>query len=429
MKKSMMKFIICIISFSLLITLFTGFSSAKKATSKESVTLTILANQDWANKPYMKRAWQNYEEKTGNKLDIQIVPIDSGESVMQTRFATGEFPDIFMHFGGNSLAPYQPDKNFVNMSNEKWVSDLKAFALPQATFNKKVYGLPLWEGSVSGILYNKKMFKKSGIKTPTTEKEFLAACETLKKNNITPIYMGFKDVWPIFPQFGMDVITKNPSVLDKLNTNKLKYANITEFINMLSFYKNLAVKGYLGKKFSTNTFDGQAKALGEEKYAMAYCWDTYLTTDLDTKYPGKSKDFGIMPIFSGVNNTGSYEGPNACLQFVCKNGKNVEAAKEYLRFMAQPENLNIAYKGEQTQTYFKSVTTNIPSPQYVEAKKSVDSLITASTAWARIIGFDQVEMVKPMQDLMLGNLSVAETAKAMDDVRIGSAKAQKAPGF
>lgn len=408
-----------------------GNVGVSKETSKvkESVTLTVLANQDWVTKPYIKKAWTNYEDSTGNKLDIQVVPIDSGETVMQTKFATGDIPDIFMHFGGNSLTPYQPEKNFVDMSDEFWVDDIKDYGLIQAKVKDKVYGLPLWEGSICGILYNKELFSKYNIDKPTTEDEFLAACETLKNNGVTPIYMAFKDVWPIFPQFGLDVIVKDPDVLNKLNTNQIKYGDLDQFRSMMTFYKKLADLGYLGEKFSTNTFDGQARALGEETYGMVYCWDTWISTDLEAKYPGSMEKFGIMPIFLGVNEEGTYEGPNACLTYVPNKGKHVEEAIEFVRFLAQPENLNLAYDGEATQTYFKSVTTNEPSPQYIESKESIERLVNASVAWSSIIGFSQVEGVKPMQQLLLDDISVEETIQLMDEERIKTAKAQKAEGF
>jgi raffinose/stachyose/melibiose transport system substrate-binding protein len=156
-----------------------GDSNASAETQKEaetstgSVTLTILANQDWVSKPYMKAAWQNYEQQTGNKLDIQAVPIDSGEQIMKTKFATGEIPDIFMHFPGHGLAPYRPADNFVEFSDAPWVSDLMPYVVDQAKYDGKVYGLPHWEASISGMIYNKEIFNDLGITVPTTQAEFV----------------------------------------------------------------------------------------------------------------------------------------------------------------------------------------------------------------------------------------------------------------
>lgn len=294
-------------------------SAASAAPAKKSVTLSILANQDWVTKPYMKAIWANYEAESGNKLDIQAVPTDSGEQVMSTKFATGDIPDIFMHFGGYGITPYSPDKNFVDYSSAPWVNDVEPYVLDQAKYNGKVYGVPFWEASISGVLYNKDIFSKLNIAVPKTQSEFQAACDKIKASGTTPIYMAFKDVWPLFYQFSVDTMVKDSSVLGKLNSNKLKYADILEFSTMLNWYKTMATKGYLGNMYTTNTWDGAAAALGTGKYAMIYCWDSWTSSDLEPKYPGFSSKIGIMPAFLGAPDQGTYEGPNVCNTFVNKN--------------------------------------------------------------------------------------------------------------
>ena len=291
-------------------------------TAKTPVTLSIIANQDWVTKPYMKAAWANYENVTGNKLDIQALPIDNWETVMKTRAAAGELPDIVMTFAGPVLDAMRPAENFFDLSNEPFVKDLKPFVLPQVTYKGKIYGLPLWEGSVSGTLYNKDIFKKLSISVPKTQAEFWAACETIKKAGITPIYLAFKDIWPALPQFGLDPIAKKyPGFVDKLNSNKLTFAGVPEITNLVGFYKTLVDKGYLGADFVSNTWDGQAKALGEGTYAMALAWDQYLYSDLEPRYAGAAAHFGIMPFFMDVAPEGSYEGPNACMTLRQQEGQ------------------------------------------------------------------------------------------------------------
>jgi len=403
-------------------------TAAAATASKEPVTLTILANQDWVTKPYMKAIWQLYEDKTGNKLDIQAVPIDSGETIMKTKFATGEIPDIFMHFGGSGLA-YQPEKNFVDFSDAAWVADVQDYVLPQASFNDKVYGLPFWEASISGIIYNTEIFESLGLKMPTTQAEFMTACETIKAAGITPMYLAVKDTWPLLYQFGVDNMFLDSAVLGKLNSNTLKYADIPEFKTMIQWYKDMADNGYFGEKFATNTWDGAPAALGEGKAAMMLAWDSYANSDLDTKYPGISEKFSIMPAFVGAVDGGSYEGPNVCLTFANKNGKNVDAAIEYINFMADPANYNEAFKDYGTTPVFKGQNTIKTTALYNSAAEVIAEKTVASTAWPSVIGFTQVEGAKYIQECMLGISSVDECIAAMDNDRMQIAKAQQTPGF
>ncbi len=165
--------------------------------TKEPVTLQIMANQDWVQKSFMQKSWEAYEEATGNTLELIVVPIDSGEEFMLTKFATGDIPDIFMHFGGLGLTPFDPEKNFVDFSDAEWVDDIMPYVISQTMYDGKLYGLPFWEAAVSGTLDNKEIFADLGIDIPATQTEFEAACETIKNAGITPIYMAFKDVWPL----------------------------------------------------------------------------------------------------------------------------------------------------------------------------------------------------------------------------------------
>jgi hypothetical protein len=48
---------------------------------------------------------------------------------------------------------------------------------------------------------------------------------------------------------------------------------------------------------------------------------------------------------------------------------------------------------------------------------------------AGIVGYSQVESVKPIQMMMLGQLGVADTVKQIDDIRIKVAKARGLAGF
>lgn len=395
---------------------------------KEPVTLTLLANQDWVSKQYMKNIWALYEEKTGNKLDIQVVPIDSSETVMKTKFATGEIPDIFMHFGGYSLAAYNPEENFVDFSDAAWASDIQGYITDQVKYNGKTYGLPFWEAAITGTVYNKAVFNELGLTAPKTQAEFEVVCDKLLAAGVTPIFMAFKDVWPLLYQLPMDEMVKDPETLAKLNSNQITYADLEGFPEMLAWYQTMAEKGYLGDMYTTNTWDGGATALASGEYGMMYVWDSWVDTDM-AGYPDEAKEMGFMPAFLGYPEQGTYEGPNVCMTFANKNSKNVEAATDFVNFMADPENYNVAFDGFGTAPVFNGQTTNITTPLYAENIDSINENSNSSIAVNSIIGFTQVDGAKYIQELMAGALTVDECIAAMDKDRIAIAAAQQIEGF
>lgn len=439
MKKNMLKVIAIVLSVVML-TVFAGCSSKTNKENisntedqnsdkeKKTVTLVVMGNQEDINRDYMQKAFANYEAKTGNKLDLQGLPSDSSEQVALTKFNTGDIPDIFMHFGGYQLKAFNPEKNFVDFSDATWVDDILPTVKNQAIYNGKVYGLPHWEASMSGIIYNKEIFKKLGIDIPKTQEEFNDACDKIKDAGITPIYLAFKDAWPLLFQFSVDTMVEDTEILEKLNRNQIKYADIPEFRKMVEWYKMIADEGYIGDKFTTNTWDYAVDALGKEEAAMMICWDTWIA-EIDKKYPGTSSKMGLMPAFLGTPNEGTFEGPNVSLLLANKNSKNVDAAIEFVNFMATPENYNYAFEGFQTAPVFKGQETHVATPQYIEAKKIIEEVGRPSIAWANIIGFSGIDGAKYLQELMIGNITIDECIKGMDDERINIAKSQGIEGF
>ena len=154
---------------------------------------------------------------------------------------------------------------------------------------------------------------------------------------------------------------------------------------------------------------------------MMFCWDTWFDTDYDSEsYDYVAEDFGIMPVFMGTCDEGTYEGGNVNLMMANKNGENVEVAKDFINFMAQPENYNEAFDGVSTAAVFKGQTTNVNSVQYEENKESVDKLIRPSAAQPKIVGFNQGEGGKALLQLMSGDISVEECIKLIDQDRIAT---------
>jgi ABC-type glycerol-3-phosphate transport system substrate-binding protein len=390
--------------------------------SKGGVTLTLYGNASDTVKPYMTRIISLYEAESGNKIDVQGLDGNNTEAIALTKFTTGDIPDLFMHFGNYNLLNYNCAENFYDFSDAPWVSDIVDAVLPQTKVNGRIYGLPYWEASVSGVYYNKVIFEKLGITLPTTQREFEAVCDKLLAAGVQPVYLPTTDSWCILYQYALDPVFDSPegeSLLEKLNSNEITYADIPQFRSMLEWFKRAADKGYYGKTFLSDRWDYTIEVLGTGEAAMIYCWDTWFDTDYDSEsYTYTKNDFGLMPAFMGTNEEGTFEGPNVSLMMVHKNSPRVAAALEFIEFMSKPANYNVAFAGVATNPVFKQQTTNVPSPQYQEVKDWVDRVGHASVAQPKIIGYSQVQGGKIIQDLMGGKISINECIKLLDEDRI-----------
>lgn len=350
--------------------------------------LTVWGRKVDLERNYMTKAFKRYEKLTGNKIELVYFPADEFEQAVSKALETEkEAPDLILSFGGTNIDSFNPEENLYDFSDAQWVNDLTDNSLNQTLYHGKIIGLPHWEASISGTIYNKKLFKKLKLEIPTNQTEFLQVCQTLLENNITPLYLPCKDSSMLLYQFPLDTIVEDRDTLETLNEGKIGYKDIPEMKKIIKWYCTMEDKGYLGNNYLEQDWDGMNEALKSEKYAMLLCWDSWLYTD----FTGEPSDFGLMPAFMGIPDKGTFEGPNLSLMLVNKNSTKVEGAVDLVTFMADPYNYNDAFEGIYTAPVFKQQLTKISTPQYVEASSWIEENYYNSTAWLRIRGFSQTD--------------------------------------
>ena len=122
-----------------------GGADANAGGAQGGVTLSIMGNANDLAKPYMTKMFDLYEQKTGNKLDIVSIEASTFDTVATSKFATGDIPDVFVHFNNSSLSNYDVANNFYYMNDEAWVSDLTDGAHSYVLDAQgNVLGLPFW---------------------------------------------------------------------------------------------------------------------------------------------------------------------------------------------------------------------------------------------------------------------------------------------
>lgn len=349
-------------------------------------TITVWGRSEDLNRSYILRGFQRYEELTGNTVSAQGFTSDRLEQEVYDALQTKrDGPDVLLSFGGVNIDSFDPEKNFYDFSDARWVDDLTDTSINQAVYHGKVIGLPYWEVSISGTLYNKTIFKELGISVPQNQEEFMQACRILLENGITPLYLPCGSPTMMLYQFPMDAVMEKGDTLDSLNSGRTRYSDIPEMRDIIEWYRTMAQDGFLGERYMENDWDGMSPALSSGEYAMMLCWDTWLYTD----FQGDPAQFGLMPAFVGYPEEGTFEGPNLSLLMVNKNGSQVDAALDLITFMADPYNYNEAFEEIYTAPVFKHQVNSISTPQYAEASRWIEENYRDSTAWLRVQGFSQ----------------------------------------
>lgn len=378
-------------------------------------TLTVWGRQTDLARSYMTRAFARYEELTGNTVEIVNFSPEELERHAAAAFrGETEAPDLLLGFGGTNIDAFDPDENFYDFTDAVWVDDLTEVSINQTIYHGKVIGLPHWETSISGTLYNKDIFERLGLTPPQTQTEFLAVCETLLQNGITPLYLPGGSPTMMLYQFPLDTLVETGDTLDKLNSGAAGYHDLPGMETVVEWYRTMADRGYLGQDYLQNDWDGMSRALDSGEYAMMLCWDTWLYTD----FTGDPSRFGLMPAFLGVPEQGTFEGPNLSLLMVNRHSERVDAAVGLVTFLADPYNYNAAFEGIYTAPVFKQQVAGISTPQYVEAERWIEENYRDSIAWLRIRGFSQSDAACIL-DYMQGreNYTAVDCLREMDALR------------
>ena len=165
-----------------------------------------------------------------------------------------------------------PEKSCIDLTAEEWTKRLKTEWLPAVSYKGRVYGLIVWDDTLGWVYtYNDKIFRRLGLSAPRTYEEFVAVCERIKQAGIVPIYEPGASRWHTsltFFEMGSTFEQNSPDLYERLNTNRLKFADYPPFRQALGQILFAANRGFFGSDFMANTIEGSKTALISGAAAM-----------------------------------------------------------------------------------------------------------------------------------------------------------------
>lgn len=373
------------------------------AEEKKDITLTFGSHQSGLpTSGIVQDLAKEYEEKTGVKIDFQVIPDAQWRDLLKVKLDSGEAYDI-MNVDADPLSlvsRINPEKNCVDLSDQEWVSRMDPVVLDDISVGGKVYGIQFNGPRRSGFMYNKKMFEDHGLSVPTTYEEFKNVCQTLLDDGIIPIYEATQNGWhqvtPLF-ELGSYYITKYDDLYAKLNNNEMRVADVKEILTVLQEIKEFADLGYYGDNFMNQSVEGAKEAFANGEIAM-FCNDSGWATELETEYPETTENVGFFVAPWADNQTISCN-PTCNAYFINSNSEHIEEAKDFFNFLAEHDNLQKMLDGATNLTslcwpeieskekpefaeYFKTLPQGIVmqvgvsyiDPQWMDVGKDIDAM-------------------------------------------------------
>ena len=177
-------------------------------------------------------------------------------------------PDIFTGWGGGILQSYVNAGDVYDLtkalnSDPAWKNRFLKSVMPPVTINGHIYGVPNDNVQPVFMFYNKPLFQKYHLAVPKTWNQLLHDIAVLKKNNVVPITLGGKDVWPdlMYEEYLVDRIG-GPKVFDDVVAKKKNAWSNPAFLKANTMIQQLVKAGAFEPGFSSVSFNtGQSTAL------------------------------------------------------------------------------------------------------------------------------------------------------------------------
>ena len=308
-------------------------------------TITVMASQDWVEDAEQELG-KKFEEQTGIHVDYQIVPADQYQDLLLTRLNSGEGPDIWGAQSGFALkTTYNVEENAVDLSNEPWMSSYSKFSAEQTGVDGKNYGLTYYDTTTDYyMVYNKKLLEAAGAKVPTTFAELTDTCDKLLASGVTPIYEPLADGWHVLMLWagnGQVHDKVEPGIIDKLNKNETTFAENENMKKAIDQLNTLAQNGYFGDNYMSDEFADAEGYMASGEFAMCNLKpgsiNKIVESDLN-KNGYTADDFGlfVLPICDNQYLNIHPTGPS---RFIYSGSKNIDAAKQYLAFLLEKDNV------------------------------------------------------------------------------------------
>lgn len=403
-------------------------AEVKKASGK--ITFTAINGGDTEVQAF-NEIIENYQKQSDVEVKLESLPNSNDyENIIKTRFATNDPPDVFYFWSGsNQYTNMKADTSLVEVTNEEFVNDLTDAIKAYQTVNGKIYGVPWGTYNALGVFYNKAVFSKLGVSLPNNYQDFLNICKAAKDAGITPVFEAAGTVWPtqIFTLCGFQSIIY-PAMggeegVDKIVNNKVKLKDIPELKDVFTKYYELNKLGYMNKDLASATYDMQEEAISKGTAAMILQGD-WMLPDLQSKFKN-ADELGYFPLPSDKDKGIASLYPPKQL-FISKNGKNIDGALDFVRYMTKTDSLNIWYKLNAGIPVYKSATATQYAPQkdifeYIKSNQGIVQIQLKIKA-----GFADFDKI--CQELILtGNVDKA--IQMMNDNYLKDGKDKQIPEF
>lgn len=266
-----------------------------------------------------------------------VTPGSDYETVMKTRMASGDMPDVFITHGW-SIGRYK--EYLLALNDQEWYQN-EGTSIRSVIEDEEGNGYVLCVSQgVNGIEYNADVLAEAEVDPIEikTMDDFMAACEKIKGIGVDPMFVGGKDYWTIatlMDDFAPVYFTSEGCAYP--STEALKDGSFDWESDGLVYFnviKDMVNNGYFNEDFITADENQGFEALASGKCA-------FLTGGLSLsriKSYNQEANISVMPIpATSEGGKSQYQVGEGSAFGIWKDSEYTEEAKQLLAFLAKPE--------------------------------------------------------------------------------------------
>ncbi len=360
------------------------------------------------------------EEDIGIKTKIELRPGGpEGENIVKTRLATGEMSDILLFNSGSLLMALNPEKYFVDLSDEPFVDRMMDSYKEVVSSDEKVYGIPEGSSQVGGWLYNKRVYEELDLEVPKTWDELMENNEIIKEAGKVAVIGTYGEIWtsqlPILADF-YNVQAEAPNFAEEYTAGEAKFANTPQAQRGFERIQELHERGFMNEDYTVAEY-GQGRQMLAEGEGVHYPMLTQALENINEDFPELVNDIGIFPQPSEDPDINGHTVwmPNAYL--INKESDKVEAAKKWMEYFISDKAIQLYEENSKSIGPYVIEGVELPEDSYTAVKDLVPYFESDNVAPA-------LEFVSPIKGPNLpqictsvgsGQMTAAEAAKMYDD--------------
>jgi ABC-type sugar transport system, periplasmic component len=272
-------------------------------------------------------------------------------TLLKARLNSGKAPDIFSSTSGKEIGVYLEYSQ--NLADQPLASAMTDPVKTVMMSGKELHGLAI-KGNYFGVVYNKAIFDKVGIKSfPQTYDDLAAACKKIADAGYTPFTDGFAEWWVykhIFQHFLYAAQPKDvEGLVNSFAAGKAHFKDYPALYNDFFRFLDL-VKKYGDAKPLESTISTEIAALASGKVAMVIGQGAWIEGDTLKINPKTAIGFDGYPGTNNAKLTKVIAGADQALRV----NKSSKVLKETLAF------LNWWYTSDYGKKWFSDVAGVIP---------------------------------------------------------------------